>query len=43
MGPLRCVASVPIDGPGERGDRIQLAFPSDQIFLFDQETGQRIG
>ena len=43
LGPLRCVASAPIEGPGKRGDRVQLAFPADSIFLFDEATGQRIG
>lgn len=43
LGELRCVASVPLEVPAERGDRVQLAFPSGNIFLFDEESGQRVG
>lgn len=43
LGPLRCVASVPLEAPGKRGERIQLAIPAEHTFLFDEVTGKRIG
>lgn len=43
LGEHRCVASVPLEAPGERGERVQLAFPAEKVFLFDERSGQRIG
>jgi len=43
LGEFRCVASIPLDAPGKRGERVQLAFPADHVFLFDEASGQRIG
>ncbi|HMM29219.1 MAG TPA: TOBE domain-containing protein, partial [Aggregatilineaceae bacterium] len=43
LGEFRCVASVPLEAPGKRGERVQLAFPAEHIFLFDEASGQRVG
>ena len=43
LGPLRCVASAPLEAPGKRGERVQLEFPAENTFLFDEATGKRIG
>ncbi len=39
----QCIISVGIETPVERGDRIQVRLSTEHLYLFDRESGKRIG
>jgi ABC-type sugar transport system ATPase subunit len=39
----RCIVSVPLNIPAQRGETLMLQFPSDNLYFFDHKSGLRIG
>ncbi|NLX11424.1 MAG: ABC transporter ATP-binding protein [Chloroflexi bacterium] len=43
IGEHPCVVSAPLDIQARPNDMLQLYFPPEHLYLFDQKTGKRIG